>query len=222
MKLQFTEAEQARIREAVAAAEGHTSGEIVPFLMPRSGHYEIAMWRGGVLLAAFSLLVSLLVIRFYEGWGLAWIYTGWGTALVTLAGGVLGGVLAAYLPPLKRLLAGGTRLSQNVHRRALQAFVEEEVFDTRERTGILLFVSLFERRIDVLGDTGINQHVEADDWADVVLRIRDGIKKGDVVSGLVEAIGLCGKLLERKGVEIRADDTNELTDNLRIRDDDAS
>ncbi|PSQ68554.1 MAG: hypothetical protein BRD26_08095, partial [Bacteroidetes bacterium QH_1_64_81] len=94
-------------------------------------------------------------------------------------------------------------------------FVEEEVFDTRDRTGILLFVSLREHRIEVVGDTGINQQVEADDWAEVVTRIRRGIQNDNLTEGLVEAIERCGRLLEEKGVDIRPDDENELTDTVR-------
>jgi putative membrane protein len=102
-----------------------------------------------------------------------------------------------------------------VHRRALQSFVEEEVFATRDRTGILLFVSLREHRIEVLGDTGINEQVEPDDWAEIVARIRRGIRNDNLTEGLVEAIGMCGRLLERRGVNIRPDDTNELSDTVR-------
>ena len=99
----------------------------------------------------------------------------------------------------------------------MRAFVEEEVFLTRDRTGILLFISLFEHRIEVLGDAGINRHVTADEWTDVVLRIREGIRGGHLADGLVEAIGMCGHLLDRGGIEVRPDDENELPDGVRIR-----
>ena len=216
MEKLFTPSDLERIREAVAGAEGRTSGEIVPFVIPRSERYEVAVWRGASFLAVAALAVTTLVLQFYEGWGMAWLYTGWGTALVALIAGTLGAVLAAFVPPVKRLLAGGDLLTRMVHRRAMQAFVEEEVFHTRDRTGILLFVSLFERRIEVLGDAGINARVSPEDWAGVVLRIRDGIKAGKLAEGLIDAIGMCGQLLERKGVEIRPDDVNELPDGLRM------
>jgi putative membrane protein len=136
-------------------------------------------------------------------------------ALSVLAAGTVGALLARYIYPLQRLLAGSERLDETVHRRAMQAFVEEEVFDTRDRTGILLFVSLREHRIEVLGDTGINQHVEPDDWAEVVARIRRGIQNDNLTEGLVEAVQMCGRLLEQKGVDIQPDDENELTDTVR-------
>lgn len=217
MQQPFTKDDAERIRRAVAEAERRTSGEIVPYLVPQSGRYDVAVWRGASVVAVAALLIALLVYQFYHGWGLGWLHTGWGVALVTLVAGTLGALVAAYVPPLKRLLAGQDELALQVHDRAMRAFVEEEVFLTRDRTGILLFISLFEHRIEVLGDTGINRHVTPDEWADVVLRIREGIKSGHLADGLVEAIEMCGDLLDRGGIEVKPDDTNELPNSIRIR-----
>ncbi|MFB6098754.1 MAG: TPM domain-containing protein [Salinibacter sp.] len=204
-----------RIQDAVSRAEERTAGEIVPVVVPRSDEYEAAVWRGVAATVLLALLVVLLTLRFYDGWGLGWLFAPWGVALSVLAAGTVGALLARYVYPLQRLLVGNERLDETVHRRAVQAFVEEEVFDTRDRTGILLFVSLREHRIEVVGDSGINEQVEPDDWAEVVARIRRGIQNDNLTEGLVEAIEMCGRLLERKGVDIRPDDENELTDTVR-------
>ena len=213
----FTEEEHARIREAVAAAERATAGEIVPYVVQRSGQYEVAIWRGAGLLALLAATVALLVAYQYDGWGLGWLYSTGGALLVVLLGALAGGLLVAFVPALRRRLAGEERLSEQVHRRASLAFLEEEVFDTRDRTGILLFVSLFEHRIEVLGDAGINAKVRPEEWVEVVDRIRHGIRAGRLADGLVDAIGKCGELLHRRGVALRDDDTDELSDAVRFR-----
>lgn len=210
--------DRTRIAEAVASAEERTAGEIVPVVVPQCASYDVAVWRAASALAVLAVTAALLVVQFYDGWGLGWLFQPWGVALVTLGAGVGGALLGAYVPPLQRFLAGDDLLDVTVHQRAMQAFVEEEVFDTRDRTGILLFVSLYEHRIEVLGDTGINQNVEPDDWAEVVERIRKGIKNRNLTEGLVDAIEMCGRLLERKGVNIRPDDTDELPNRLRTPD----
>lgn len=204
-----------RIRDAVRRAEERTAGEIVPVVVPQSDDYEVAFWRGAAGLALFVLVAVLLFLRFYEGWGFGWLFAPWSIATLVVGAGVVGGLLARYVYPLQRLLVGGDRLDDTVHRRAMQAFVEEEVFDTRDRTGILLLVSLREHRIEVLGDTGINQYVQPDDWAEVVARIRRGIRNDNLTEGLEEAIEMCGRLLERRGVSVRPDDENELSDTVR-------
>ena len=215
----FTKEDRARIREAVAQAEERTSGEIVPYIVPQSDQYEVAIWRGASLGAVLALCVVMLILQLYQGWSLSWLYASWSLAVLVLGAATLTAFLTAFVPPVKRLFAGRALLDREVHERAMRAFVEEEVFSTRDRTGILLFISLFEHRIEVVGDAGINQKVTPDEWTDVVLRIREGIKAGKVADGLVAAIAMCGELLERGGVEIRPDDINELSDDVRIRDD---
>jgi putative membrane protein len=215
MQMHIDRLDESQIRDAVQRAESRTAGEIVPVLVPRSGDYEVVTWRGAAVASLLALATALLVMQLYDGWGLGWLYTPWGIALTALGGGTAGALLATYVPGVQRLLAGGDLLDETVHRRALQSFVEEEVFATRDRTGILLFVSLREHRIEVLGDSGINQQVEPDDWAEIVARIRTGIRNDNLTQGLVEAIDMCGRLLERRGVDLRADDENELADRVR-------
>jgi len=212
----FTPPEHQRIANAVADAEQQTSGEIVPYVVAKSGTYEGATWKaasGGALLAA---LLALGFAFLYDGWGLGWLYTGWAMVLVMTLGGTLGALLAMWAP-LRRWLAGTDRMAEQVHRRAALAFLEEEVFDTRDRTGILLMVSLFEHRIEVLGDAGINAKVQPGEWVEVVELIRAGITSDDLAGGMVSGIQKCGELLHRRGVEIREDDTDELSDGVRVR-----
>ena len=214
----FTDADRERIREAVAAAETRTSGEIVPYVVRASGSYPVAVWRAASAGALLAALLALALAWLYDGWGLDWLYSAWAMALVMTIGGVLGAVLGGAADAVRRRLAGPALLDETVHRRAAVAFVEEEVFDTRDRTGILLFVSLLEHRIEVVGDVGINAKVEPGEWVEVVERLRSGIVHGDLAGGIVDAVGLCGDLLHRRGVAIRPDDTDELSDDVRVRD----
>lgn len=219
MKDVLTENELSRLREAVQKAEGRTSGEIVPYVVKQSDSYPEAVWKGAIAGASVALLIAVLIFNFYQGWGFGWLHTGWGTALLAVLAGVAGGIIVAIAPPVRRTLAGSGRLFRIVHLNAMKAFVEEEIFKTRDRTGILLFISVFEHRIEVLGDTGINKKVSSDEWVDVVEHIREGIKGGRLVEGLVEGIEMCGRLLEKSGVELRSDDVNELPNAVRFRKD---
>ncbi|MCC7261735.1 MAG: TPM domain-containing protein [Candidatus Latescibacteria bacterium] len=210
----FSAEEQERIAAAVKAAEGHTSGEIVPCIVAQADEYEEAVWRGGAI-AAFLVFAGFFCLRaFTTTWlplGLGAMGTG-----VVLAGGA-GMLLVEWLPSLRRLLAGEQLIDRRVTQRALQAFVEEEVFATRERTGILIFVSLMEHEVRVLGDAGINARVDQEEWEGVVRLILQGMRQGRPAQGLTEAIAQCGALLERCGVARRADDTDELGNAPRTR-----
>lgn len=133
--------------------------------------------------------------------------------------GAAGGMaLSTFVPFVKRALVSAEVMDRRARRRAGMAFLEEEIFATRDRTGILIFLSLFEHRVVILGDSGINARVEEADWQGIVDDLAAGIRAGRAAGALVEAIGRCGELLERKGVEIRPDDTDELADDLRLKD----
>jgi putative membrane protein len=206
------------IQAAVRRAEERTAGEIVPVVVPQSGRYAVARWRGAAVAALLALLGGGLLLHLCEGGGLGAPLASWIVVGTSLAVGALGAVAVTYVAPLRRLFAGSALLAASVRRRALQFFVQEEVFDTRDRTGILIFVSLLERRVHVVGDTGIHERVRADDWKEVEARVREGIRTDALTDGLVEAIEMCGRLLERRGVNVRPDDENELSDAVRTQE----
>ena len=209
----FTQSELDRITEAVRAAESKTSGEIVPYFVQSSDEYPIAHWRGGVLLAAVAMLASLVVQTMSRTWLPYGMLEMSGT---TIASFLLGVFLSRMVPSFKRMMLGHTMIEQRVSQRATLAFVSEEVFRTRERTGILMFLSFFERKVVILGDSGINAKVTQSDWDGIVHSLVANIRQGKTVDGLVEAIRQCGELLQHHGVERRRDDTDELSDSLRV------
>ena len=210
----FSPDELAEIERAVKAAERRTSGEIVPYVVGRSDDYPQAAWKG----ACAGALVAALAAAAVRAWGGFWgPAPAWWLALPPLAGAALGLLAVALVPPLRRALVAGADLEEAVGRRAGLAFLEQEVFKTAERTGILIFLSLFERRVVVLGDAGINRAVAKEDWEGIVAEIVAGIRAGTPGAALSRAIGRCGELLERHRVVRRADDRDELPDYLRIK-----
>jgi putative membrane protein len=203
------------IRAAVAEAEKKTSGEIVPYFVEESDGYPSAIWKGIALGAFAGALLAEAIYFLGDFWGgliPLWI------ALPAAAGGAVGFLLAAYVPAVKRWMAGDGLLDLRTRQRAEMAFLEEEVFHTRDRTGILLFLSLFEHRVIVIGDSGINQKVEQGQWDGIVQTVVAGIRAGRPGEALVAGIRQCGELLERYGVAIQPDDFDELSNELRRGD----
>ena len=100
--------------------------------------------------------------------------------------------------------------------RAESAFLQEEAFNTRHRTGIMLFVSFFEHEVIVMSDRGISKVVDQKEWENIVRMITSGISGGNVIGGMESAIHRCGEILLEKGFLKETDDSNELSDNLRV------
>jgi putative membrane protein len=210
----FGEAELARIREAVTRAEQRTAGELVTYLVGECDAYPEATWRaaglGGLLgLTAAAGLHDLLGL-----WGGPALL--WSTVPALLGAGA--GALLARVPALRRALVSRRRIDRRVQLRAEAAFLEEEVFRTRDRSGILIFLALFEHRAVVLGDVGIYRVVAPAEWQGVVDALIAGIREGRPVDALVAAVETCGRLLEERGVAIRAGDLDELANQPRLRE----
>jgi putative membrane protein len=208
----FNAADLDAIEGAVREAEARTSGEIVPYVVAASDEYPSAAWKGAAFGAFLGPLIAAAAYHFGGFWAthvLLWI------ALPAAAGGAVGYLLTEGVPALRRRLAGDEVLEARSRLRAEAAFLEAEVFRTRERTGILLFLSLFERRVVVLGDTGIHQKVAAGEWDGIVRTVVAGIRSRRPAEALIAAIRECGALLERHGVKRRADDRDELSNELR-------
>ncbi len=211
----FTQADHDAIAAAVREAEARTAGEIVPVVVEASDEYEVATWRAATLGALTCALAAAVVYGAAGLWStfiVAWI------ALPATAGATAAALLVNLWPGLRRAIIGREIMQRRTGRRARQAFLAEEVFHTRDRTGILIFVSLFEHQVVVLGDSGINARVAQAEWQAVVDGIVAGMRRGTPGSALVEAIERCGALLQRRGVELRADDTDELANEVRLHE----
>lgn len=216
MQMHIERLDEERIRDAVQRAEEQTSVEILPVVVPTSGDYEVATWRGAAVAALFSLFGLLLVHEVFDAWA-RWLHMPWSTVIVTLVAASGGALLSTHVPAVQRLLTGSTLLDETVYRRAMQFFVEEEVFATRGRTGILFYISLRERRVEIVSDSGINDLVHSDEWNELVERMQEDIQT-DVTQGLVDGIDMCGRLLERRGVNVQLDAENQLPDTVRTPD----
>ena len=207
----FSPDDLAAIDLAVREAEARSPGEIVPYAVGRSDPYAEGAWTASTLGALAGALLAALLDTAFEPWGhdlALWL------AAPPAVGATLGYLLAALWPALRVRLVPPHTVEHRVHQRATAAFVEQEVFRTRARTGILLFLSLLERRVVVLADAGINARVSQAEWDAVAAGIVAGMRRGEPGPALATAIRRCGELLST-GFARSPDDRDELPDELR-------
>ena len=214
----FSEDERGRIDQAVAEAEKKTSAEIVPVLATASGRYDraedvVGLWVGLVALAALWIL--------FQGIG----RDAWGqpalkmelipVVVIVVVGFIVGAVLAARVGPLRRLFIPRGQMQAEVEAKARQGFFDQEIHKTAGGTGVILYVSLYERMAVVLGDEKVNEYFTASDWENVRDMIVDGFKQGRACDGYCRAIARAGDLLAEH-LPIQPDDVDELPNRLRI------
>ena len=210
----FSDEDLKRIKTAVQQAESKISGEIVPFIVEKSDAYTIASYRAAVLSAAIFFLSIIFIDRYLPEYA---VYDPIFIFLLVLAGGILGAWLTAKAGALQRIFISQEHFDRVTKQKAEAAFLQEEVFNTKQRTGILIFISFFEHEVIVMADKGISKVVEQKEWDSMVKALIDKIKAGDTIGGLETCIARCGQILLEKEFTITADDTNELKDDLRIQ-----
>jgi len=212
------------VEAAVKDAESRTSGEIYCVVAAASSDYRevVLAWAAGVaLLAPALLLLGGLRISAPD------VLVGWSAAQAAeravraalvgaiLLQGVLFGLTAVLVsfPPVRRRLTPGGLKRQRVRERAVEQFFGRNLQATRERTGVLIFVSLEERLAEIVADDGIAGRVEPAVWDRAMAALVDGMRRDDPGSGFAEAVGLCGDVLAAH-FPVRDDNPDELPNAL--------
>lgn len=210
--LSLTAEERERIRLAVHAAEQHTNAEIVPMIVGRSGVYRDAQHRVGIILGLLALTILLTREMLWLPWGWHASNAAWLVLATILAYGT--GAWLGSLVPIIRLFTPNERMRHKVQLRAERAFAQHAVSQTRERTGVLIMVSLLEHQIYVLPDHPLSQRVPSKQWSLVVEAAIGRLKTGDIVGGLCQSIQTCGVLLADVCPGRPGDNPDELSNEL--------
>jgi putative membrane protein len=145
-------------------------------------------WRIGIVIAISILLVLIPFAPFIESYFLLFTFI----VLIAL------GHFIAKIPGLKRLALKGREVDEEVFQRALAEFYGHKISHTKERTGILIYVSLLEHRVMVLADKAINDQVNEGTWDSIVEKFIAQIKQGNFTRGFCQAIAECGEILKEK------------------------
>lgn len=210
----LTDQDREKIDNAVKEAERYTSGEIVPMVVSRSYHYPMSDCIGGFV---FALPVSLVLTYFLGGWFWIGHYNMWLFLGVITILFILFHQIVKRTKSIKRLFVSDREIDEEVEEAAITAFFREGLYRTKDETGILIFISVFEHRVWVLADRGINAKTKAGEWDGIVNMIVEGIKNKNQAEAICKAIGETGRIL-KEYFPRKADDKDELK-NLIIEGD---
>ena len=128
-------------------------------------------------------------------------------------------LLASYLHTSSRFypFIAKLEMEEEVDRAAAAAFQQNRLRNTQDSTGILIYISLYEHQVRILGDDAISDKLIHKDWNNICETIIKGFKEKQYTSGIVEGINLSGKLLAEH-FPVKADDKDELANELIVID----
>jgi putative membrane protein len=224
MKTSFamTDADRERVSAAVAAAEGHSAGEIVTILTERSSTYRDVALAWCALVAFLALGAFAVLTPFYLGI-IDWLLGEWQHqwtpsevlefALLAVALKFGGMWLMQLWQPLRLFLVPRRVRNRRVRERAVTCFKVGAERRTHGRTGILIYLSLAEHRAEIVADEAIATIVDAEVWGEAMAAMLTELRAGHVADGLIAAVEQVGAVLAKHFPRAEGD-INELPDRL--------
>ncbi len=213
----FTQTDLDKITQATQIAEKKTSAEIVTVIARKSDNYASVSLIFAVLI---TLIFSIALILSGKTW-VSWIHSFYWETNLTLAlvfflltQSLLFIIiwLIGHIPWLKFNLIPRNVLANTVRTSAESAFYRHKIGATQGATGVLFYISFFERRVELLVDTAIAAQIPEETWQNNVDEIIRGIKENRFIDALSTQIQNCGEHLAPL-FPIQPDDVNELSDN---------
>jgi putative membrane protein len=199
----FTDkAAKAEVAQAIREIERATSAEVVVAVRASSGHYRHTDYIVGFALSFAALLFFLFDSHEFS---IDWM------PLDTAFAFALGTFLSASAPPLRRALTSRRLMRANVRTAARATFFDLGISKTSGRTGILVYVSMFERGVDCLADVGVDAAVLGAPFTAAIAALDAALRRGPSFPRFAEALRTMGPILG-KAMPRLADDINELPD----------
>ena len=218
----LSEADHAKVSNAIAAAEARSNGEIVAVVTELSDSYHDAAWQWAVVVLIATLAIFAAVPSLLHYW-FDFFLGGWHpeptlgellTLLLVLSVAKFTAVLLIlkYMP-LRLVLTPGVTKTRRVRRRAIEIFKAAAERRTTGRTGILIYLSMREHRAEIVADEAITAVTTPDTWGEAMAALIVEVKAGRPADGVVAAVEQIGGLLAEYFPRASAD-TNEIPDKL--------
>ena len=214
----FNDEQRRQVDQAVATAEANTSTEIVPVVATASGRYDRAEDIIGLWFAIATAVVLWVwlprpadELGSWSGISMVWQIV----ALIagTVVAFVLGAVIGSKVGWLRRLFTPRREMRDDVNRRARESFFDNRIHHTADATGLLLYVSLFERMAAVIADQEVLEKLGQPALDELCAELTDRLRAGHPTDAMCAVLIIAG---ERLGAVLprAADDVNELADAL--------
>ena len=218
----FTDEQTKQINDAVVEAESHTSAEIVPVVTTASGRYDRPEDIVGLWFALLAAAIAWLVVPATRAADGSWGGTSPVWQLVAILGAIVvgfavGAVTATRAAWLRRLCTPPVQMRDEVHQTARAVFFDRRIQRTAGATGLLLYVSLYERLAVVIADDTVTETLGQDALNEICSELTGKLRSEDMTAAICETLVSAGQRLG-EALPRQDNDVNELPDTLVILD----
>jgi putative membrane protein len=132
--------------------------------------------------------------------------------LAILGTGAADALLVIFVPAYARIFLNTAHAESEVRHYTHSLFLRRGLCDTRGRNGILMLVSLFERRIEIYADKGHDGNIGEPQWRSVIAVMMPHLAVADTALALQDGLQRLEEILRENGVHAARGDKNELPD----------
>lgn len=195
------------IKALIDEAETKSTGEVVPMIVKTSDVYPAAHFRAAIIVSfLFSLALYMSPFHIINPIWFLWVQVP----------GLLLGYALGNIPFFTRLLITKKEIEYEVTQRAIEAFFEHGLHTTENHNGVLIFISLLERKIKIITDINVKKKIEEKIWDDIIHDFTDRVHEGRFVEALKQSISAASAVLERHFPASETSRKNELKNDLII------
>lgn len=203
--VRFDQAACDSLADCVKEIEQATDAELVIVVRAYSGHYAHADYLFGLVLA-FAVLLFLLFspFTFHQIW----------VPIDVVVAFLVGAFVSSRSDGLRRLFSRRKFRAMAVRRAAAAMFYEAGIANTSAEMGILVYLSLLERQLELIADRGVLTKVPSHDWNQDLFELHQIGHKPDPET-FQTALRHLGQLLS-KHIPATGENPNELPDKPRF------
>jgi len=195
------------IKKLISQAESKTQSELVPMIVHHSDVYPAAHFRAAIIISfLFSLALYFSALSIINPIYFLWIQLP----------GLYVGYLLGHIPFIKRVLITKEEIEKEVTEHAYQSFFHHNLHLTQNHNGVLLFVSVMEKKIKIIADVGISKKIDQKIWEEIIFQFAQKIKEGQFIEGLTESIQAVSNVLETYAPADGSPKANEIKNDLIV------
>lgn len=201
MKPVLSENDKDLLEKKIARAEEQLRSQIVLATVIRSDSYVEIPWKAFALGVSVSGLLALTGNLLFPGWvqGMAVLIA----VVIMLATGAAMALLTILLPAFARFFLNDNRAETETRQYAESLFLSKQLFLTKHRTGILLLISLFEKKVVIIPDKGICDHVTNVEIQRIITLMKAPLQRNEFRQSMEIAVDELTRMIE----PLTADDT---------------
>lgn len=174
MKFMMSEAEKKKLEELVAETEKTTGIQIVLSSALRSDSYPEIPWKAFAAGVSVSGFIFFLVNTTTDYWFSQVVVT---SAIITmLLTGIISALITVFSPVFAKLYLSHIRSEEEVKQYAESLFLSKKIFSTKNRNGILIHISLFEKTVIIIPDSGLEKFITESQVKNIISKMGSFLK----------------------------------------------